>query len=207
MHELIGAEVRDRAGARIGLVDAVQANPAHDLLVLDTGALVPMVFVVEHEPGVVVVDLPDGLSGSLMRIDVFTIFPDYVAGPLAVVARQGRAMPALLDVRVHDRGLHDRRAPHRWTTRRSAAAPGMVMMPEPLFAAVEAVQPARPLLLLSASGPRFDQARVSSPPVTVSRCCAGATKASTSASPITAATASSRSATTCSPAERRPRSS
>jgi tRNA (guanine37-N1)-methyltransferase len=36
---------------------------------------------------------------------------------------------------------------------------GMVMMPEPLFAAVEAVQPARPLLLLSASGPRFDQAR------------------------------------------------
>ena len=36
---------------------------------------------------------------------------------------------------------------------------GMVMMPEPLFAAVEAVQPARPLLLLSASGPRFDQSR------------------------------------------------
>jgi len=61
VHEVIGAEVRDRAGARIGVVDAVQANPAHDLLVLDTGALVPMVFVVEHEPGVVVVDLPDGL--------------------------------------------------------------------------------------------------------------------------------------------------
>ncbi len=35
----------------------------------------------------------------------------------------------------------------------------MVMMPEPLFAAVEAVQPPRPLLLLSASGRRFDQAR------------------------------------------------
>jgi 16S rRNA processing protein RimM len=61
VHEVIGAEVRDRNGARIGLVDAVQANPAHDLLVLDSGALVPMVFVVEHEPGVVVVDLPDGL--------------------------------------------------------------------------------------------------------------------------------------------------
>ena len=61
VHELIGAEVRDRAGARIGRVEAVQANPAHDLLVLDTGALVPVVFVVEHQPGVVVVDLPDGL--------------------------------------------------------------------------------------------------------------------------------------------------
>jgi tRNA (guanine37-N1)-methyltransferase len=35
----------------------------------------------------------------------------------------------------------------------------MVMMPEPIFAAVEAVQPPRPLFLLSATGPRFDQAR------------------------------------------------
>jgi 16S rRNA processing protein RimM len=61
VHEVIGAEVRDRSGARIGRVDAVQANPAHDLLVLDSGALVPFVFVVGQEPGVVVVDLPDGL--------------------------------------------------------------------------------------------------------------------------------------------------
>ena len=61
VHELIGAEMRDRAGARIGRVESVQANPAHDLLVLDSGALVPAVFVVDHEPGVVVVDLPDGL--------------------------------------------------------------------------------------------------------------------------------------------------
>ena len=61
VHDLIGSEVRDRAGARIGRVEAVQANPAHELLVLDTGALVPVVFVVEREPGVVVVDLPAGL--------------------------------------------------------------------------------------------------------------------------------------------------
>ena len=61
VHELIGSEVRDRAGESVGHVVAVEANPAHDLLVLDSGALVPMVFVVDHEPGVVVVDLPDGL--------------------------------------------------------------------------------------------------------------------------------------------------
>jgi len=61
VHEVIGAEVRDRSGTRIGRVESVQANPAHDLLVLDGGALVPFVFVVEQEPGVVVVDLPDGL--------------------------------------------------------------------------------------------------------------------------------------------------
>jgi 16S rRNA processing protein RimM len=61
VHDLIGSEVRDRDGARIGRVEAVQANPAHELLVLDSGALVPVVFVVDREPGVVVVDLPDGL--------------------------------------------------------------------------------------------------------------------------------------------------
>src|SRR5262245_66547988 len=34
----------------------------------------------------------------------------------------------------------------------------MVMLPEPLFATVEAAQVARPLFLLSPSGRRFDQA-------------------------------------------------
>jgi 16S rRNA processing protein RimM len=61
VHELIGSEVRDRAGVSVGRVVAVEANPAHDLLVLDGGALVPMVFVVSSEPGVVVIDPPDGL--------------------------------------------------------------------------------------------------------------------------------------------------
>ena len=46
---------------RLGRVEAVQANPAHDLLVLDSGALIPIVFVVDTQPGVVTVDVPDGL--------------------------------------------------------------------------------------------------------------------------------------------------
>lgn len=61
VHELIGAEVHDRAGRVHGRVVAVEANPAHDLLVLEGGALVPIVFVVDHEPGRVVVDVPPGL--------------------------------------------------------------------------------------------------------------------------------------------------
>ena len=61
VHEVIGAEVRDREGAIVGTVVAVEANPAHDLLVLDGGALVPMVFVVEQHDGAVVIDPPDGL--------------------------------------------------------------------------------------------------------------------------------------------------
>jgi 16S rRNA processing protein RimM len=61
VHEVVGAEVLDRAGTVMGRVTAVEANPAHDLLVLDGGTLVPMVFVVEQRDGVVVIDPPDGL--------------------------------------------------------------------------------------------------------------------------------------------------
>lgn len=61
VHRLIGAEVRDRNGNALGRVAAIEANPAHDLLVLDGGALVPVVFVVSSEPGTVVIDPPEGL--------------------------------------------------------------------------------------------------------------------------------------------------
>jgi len=61
VHELIGAEVRDLLGRVLGRVEAVEANPASDLLVLDGERLVPLTFVVRHEPGVLVADLPDGL--------------------------------------------------------------------------------------------------------------------------------------------------
>jgi len=61
VHELIGAAVRDPAGAVLGTVIAVEANPASDLLVLDGDRLIPLVFVVSHEPGLVVVDPPKGL--------------------------------------------------------------------------------------------------------------------------------------------------
>ena len=61
VHELIGCEVRDVKGQVIGTVTLIEANPAHDMLVLDGGALVPMPFVVEHTPGLVVIDPPEGL--------------------------------------------------------------------------------------------------------------------------------------------------
>jgi 16S rRNA processing protein RimM len=61
VHDLVGAEVIDGGVAR-GRVVEVQANPASDLLVLDTGALVPVRFVVRVEPGVrIEVDAPAGL--------------------------------------------------------------------------------------------------------------------------------------------------
>jgi len=66
VHEVVGAEVVDAHGHALGTVAAVEANPAHDLLVLEDGALIPVTFVVEHAAdergaGRVVVDIPDGL--------------------------------------------------------------------------------------------------------------------------------------------------
>lgn len=62
VHDLVGCRVVSADGIERGVVTAVQDNPAADLLVLDTGALVPVVFVVDGPAeGTVHVDVPDGL--------------------------------------------------------------------------------------------------------------------------------------------------
>ena len=96
-----------------------------------------------------------------MRVDVVTIFPGMFAGPLAE-SLLGKAVAAsLLDIRVHD--LRD------WTsdTHRSVddgsfgGGPGMVLKPEPLFSAVESLDPDRGrVLAMSPAGRRLDQAFV-----------------------------------------------
>lgn len=66
VHDLVGATVALPDGTAVGVVEAVQDNPAHDLLVLDTGDLVPVVFVTDDTqlPERVVIDPPDGLLGQ-----------------------------------------------------------------------------------------------------------------------------------------------
>ncbi len=66
VHEVVGVPVALADGTSIGSVNAVQANPASDLLVLDGGELVPVAFVVdERRDGGrlvgLVVELPEGL--------------------------------------------------------------------------------------------------------------------------------------------------
>ncbi len=61
VHELIGSEVIDPAGSPIGVVEAVESNPASDLLVLSGGVFIPLHFVTHHRPGRLTVDLPPGL--------------------------------------------------------------------------------------------------------------------------------------------------
>jgi 16S rRNA processing protein RimM len=62
VHELVGARVVEQGSGRDrGRVVAVVANPAHDLLELDSGVLVPIVFVRSLEAGTATVDAPEGL--------------------------------------------------------------------------------------------------------------------------------------------------
>jgi 16S rRNA processing protein RimM len=61
VHELIGRRVVEIDGTEHGECVAVIANPAADLLELDSGALVPSNFVVSNADGVIVVDTPEGL--------------------------------------------------------------------------------------------------------------------------------------------------
>lgn len=97
-----------------------------------------------------------------MQFDVLTIFPDFFAGPFqhGVVARAAES--GLLSIRLHDL--------RTWTSDRHktvddrpfGGGEGMLLKPQPLFEAVEAIWPQRTeldrVVLLSAQGRRFSQA-------------------------------------------------
>ncbi len=63
VHELVGATVRDTAGNELGRIESVEANPASDLMVLESGGLIPIRFLTEHDATAhtVEVDIPEGL--------------------------------------------------------------------------------------------------------------------------------------------------
>src|SRR5690349_14818085 len=94
-----------------------------------------------------------------MRVDILTLFPGMFAGPFAhgVV---GRAIArGLLEVATHDiRGFATDK--HRSVDDYPyGGGPGMVMMPGPIFAAVEslALPPDVPVILMTPQGRRFSQ--------------------------------------------------
>ncbi len=96
-----------------------------------------------------------------MIFHVLTIFPEFFQGPFDHgMIKRGREAGAL-DIRIHN--LRD------WTSDRHktvddrpfGGGEGMLLKPEPLFAAVESIfperRPDRPVVLLSAQGRLFDQ--------------------------------------------------
>jgi tRNA (guanine37-N1)-methyltransferase len=96
-----------------------------------------------------------------VRIDVLTIFPAIFESPLRESLLGKAIADGVLAVRVHDVRDHttDR---HRQVDDESyGGGPGMVMKPEPVFAAVEALgEGDKRMLLLSPAGRRLDQALV-----------------------------------------------
>ncbi len=108
-----------------------------------------------------------GGQNRSLRVDIVTIFPEMVSGA-AGFSIAGRAQAAgLLDVRVHN--LRDYAAgKHRVTDDYPfGGGAGMVMKPEPLFAAVEAItaadagaesSPPPPVLYMAPDGEPFTQA-------------------------------------------------
>ena len=90
------------------------------------------------------------------RIDVFSIFPKLV-DEFCSESLLGRAREELLvDLRCHDlRDYGDES--RRVDDALYGGGAGMLFRPEPIFKAVEAVQPQRPMFLLSPGGKRFDQ--------------------------------------------------
>jgi tRNA (guanine37-N1)-methyltransferase len=93
-----------------------------------------------------------------MRIDVFTIFPDMVEG-FAGSSLLGKARQnGVVDVRVHDLRSVTTDVHRTVDDSPFGGGAGMVLLPEPIFGAVEQVDPPRPLYYLSPSGRPFTQA-------------------------------------------------
>lgn len=95
-----------------------------------------------------------------MEIHVFTALPQLLE-PVLAGSLLGRARErGILDIRVHDLRDHTTDRHRSVDDTPFGGGAGMVLAPDPIFRAVEHVDPPRPLLLLSPGGPRLDQARV-----------------------------------------------
>ena len=92
-----------------------------------------------------------------MKVDVFSIFPEMVTD-YTNQSILGRSIESgILEVSVHDLRLATSDKHRTIDDPPFGGGAGMVLMPEPVFKAVEEVNPQRPLILLGPSGRKFDQ--------------------------------------------------
>jgi len=96
-----------------------------------------------------------------VRIDVFTIFPGMLEAPLRQSLLGKAIAEDFVQVWVHDLRTFATDAHHQVDDTSFGGGPGMVMKAEPVFAAVESLDPDRGrVILLSPAGRRLDQALV-----------------------------------------------
>ncbi len=92
-----------------------------------------------------------------MKVDVFSIFPEMITG-YTKQSILGRSVESgLLEISVHDLRLATTDKHRTIDDPPFGGGAGMVLMPEPVFKAIEEVEPQRPLILLGPSGRKFDQ--------------------------------------------------
>jgi tRNA (guanine37-N1)-methyltransferase len=92
-----------------------------------------------------------------VRVDVFTIFPQLVDDFCSESLLGKSRTNGLLDLRCHNLREHTTDVHHSVDDMPFGGGAGMLMKPVPIFAAVEAADPPRPLFLLGPAGRRFDQ--------------------------------------------------
>lgn len=96
-----------------------------------------------------------------MRIDVFTAFPAIFESPLQTALLGKAVAGGPLDVRIHDLRTWATDAHRTVDDEPFGGGPGMVLKPEPIFAAVESLDPDRGrVLLMSPAGRTLHQAFV-----------------------------------------------
>ena len=92
-----------------------------------------------------------------MKVDVFSIFPEMITG-YTNQSILGRSVESgILEISVHDLRLATTDKHRTIDDPPFGGGAGMVLMPEPVFKAIEEVKPQRPLILLGPSGRKFDQ--------------------------------------------------
>lgn len=92
-----------------------------------------------------------------MEIHVFTALPQILEAPLSASLLGRARQRGVVDVAVHDLRDHTTDRHRSVDDTPFGGGAGMVLSPEPVFRAVEAVRPPRPLFLLDPGGRRFDQ--------------------------------------------------
>jgi tRNA (guanine37-N1)-methyltransferase len=92
-----------------------------------------------------------------VRIDVFTIFPGLIESFCGESLLGKARANGVLELQTHDLREHTSDVHRTVDDAPFGGGAGMVMKPEPIFAAVESHEPPRPLFLLGPGGRRFDQ--------------------------------------------------
>ena len=93
-----------------------------------------------------------------LRVDVFSVFPELVDGPLSASIIGRARHKGHIDLRLHDPRTHATDVHKSIDDSPFGGGAGMVMRPDVLAASIREVDPPRPLLAMTPSGKRFDQA-------------------------------------------------